>query len=53
MTFEQMIDKVINRIGFEDERTIRFCEIIEQIEKNKNSEKFRKMVESYYFSIVG
>lgn len=29
MTFEEMMDRVMNRFGFEDEITIAFCKMIE------------------------
>lgn len=33
--FEEMMDEIIRMFGFEDEKTIQFCQYCEQVEKGE------------------
>lgn len=52
MTYKEMMDKVINRFGFEDEKTIYFCEMIERIEKTEHPEYCKAMMEGFFEAIM-
>ena len=43
----EMIDNVIRRFGFESEKTISFCRLIEEYEKNPKGYKLREIALVY------
>ena len=48
MTYEEMMDCVIRKYGFEAEVTICFCEWIEKVKAEKDSENSRAMIKTFY-----
>lgn len=45
--FDKMIDTVIRRYGFENEKTIGFCSLVEEYQKSKKQYKLNEIMLVY------
>ena len=52
MSYEEMMNNMIKKFGFENEDTIEFCHLVEYVHQENNAKELRALVEGFYTGLI-